>query len=327
MKKITARELAEKAGVSVGTVSRVINNLPGHSPETVARVRAAMYELGFRPPQSKITTAQKRVRQVALLFPDSAATPLGMVTPLGIGLAKGADAVLATQRQQLLVTQMRGASELPHCITRRQVEGVLLRNGTVPDALMEKLRALPCVRIFGTGPAINGMDVVNVDNYQLGRMAAEIILAERPRNVALLTHEHAFQDEFQLRLFGCRLALEEAGVKSNTLSLDLFHRQINELSQQGLACFIPGHDEDVSTVAEWLRQTRAFPAGKIVLTAAVTESESLLRDHPWIRGIAVRPEELGRISAQQLLWRMQHPHEAPRNVLVSPRLTITPAEV
>src|SRR6266536_5053647 len=44
----TMRHVAERAGVSLKTVSRVINEEPGVSPDTAARVVRAIAELGFR---------------------------------------------------------------------------------------------------------------------------------------------------------------------------------------------------------------------------------------------------------------------------------------
>lgn len=316
MKKITARDVARKAGVSVGTVSRILNNLSGHAPATIARVRAAMYELGFSPPKLKPSGMKRKVHQVALLFPDHESTPLGMVTPLGLGLAKGADEVLARNRQQLLVTQMRGVNELPYCITRHQVEGVLVRDGVMPDSFVENLRGLPCVRIFGTRRASQSEDVVTSDNYQLGLMAARTMLGARKKKFLLITHDHLFLDEFQLRVFACRLALQQAGVEVDVVSVD----QIKKLAKESFTAFIPGHDEHVEAVARLLGETGGWSKGKFSLVAAVTDRDRLTRNFPWMEVVSVYSEDLGRAAAQQLLWRMQHPNDSPRTILVPPRI-------
>ena len=49
---ITIKELAKRAGVSRGTVDRVLNGRPGVKPETEARVRALMDQLGYHPDQT-----------------------------------------------------------------------------------------------------------------------------------------------------------------------------------------------------------------------------------------------------------------------------------
>src|SRR5581483_4996339 len=46
---MTIREVAERAGVGIATVSRTLHNSSQVSPETAARVRRAMQELGYRP--------------------------------------------------------------------------------------------------------------------------------------------------------------------------------------------------------------------------------------------------------------------------------------
>ena len=49
MKKVTIKQVAEAAGVSAMTVSRVLNNRPDVSPQTRERVQQVIDELGYRP--------------------------------------------------------------------------------------------------------------------------------------------------------------------------------------------------------------------------------------------------------------------------------------
>ena len=46
---VTIKDIAKRAGVSRGTVDRVLNNRPGVNPETEARVRSLIEEMGYRP--------------------------------------------------------------------------------------------------------------------------------------------------------------------------------------------------------------------------------------------------------------------------------------
>jgi LacI family transcriptional regulator len=68
------RDVAARAGVSFKTVSRVVNDEPGVSPELVARVRLAVDELGFRPnPGARVLRrTDRRTGSIALLLEDVA---------------------------------------------------------------------------------------------------------------------------------------------------------------------------------------------------------------------------------------------------------------
>ena len=65
----TIKEIAKLAGVSRGTVDRVVNGRPGVKPETEARVRALMEEMGYRPDQAgQMLAARKKKLRIAFLI-------------------------------------------------------------------------------------------------------------------------------------------------------------------------------------------------------------------------------------------------------------------
>lgn len=70
----TMREVAARAGVSVKTVSRVVNDEPGVSPPLIERVRGAIEELDFRPNAGarSLRRADHRSASIALLLEDVA---------------------------------------------------------------------------------------------------------------------------------------------------------------------------------------------------------------------------------------------------------------
>ena len=64
---VTIKDIAKRAGVSRGTVDRVLNNRPGVNPETEARVRALIEEMGYRPNMAGQMLAVKK-RRLHLAF-------------------------------------------------------------------------------------------------------------------------------------------------------------------------------------------------------------------------------------------------------------------
>ncbi len=320
MEKVTAKEVARKAGVSVGTVSRIINNLGVHSPETVARVRAAMHELAFIPRRPRSRKGQDRVNQVGLVFPDPERTPAGMVTPLGIGIARGADEIFASIGDQLIVSQMRTSESLPLCITEGQVVGVLIRCGEVPDALLQHLRAIPCVWVYGVQPPMPGMDLVAVNSFQLGTMAADIVIRIGRRTVLQVIHDHKFHDEFHMRSLGCRVRLEEAKYRVETVNIDDVVARVKSLGTEPITLFIPGHDLDILSVHEALAAAGISSPERVAIVCGATDYERIRAVNPTIHCISINPYLVGRAAAQQLMWRMKHREEPSRTVMVSPRV-------
>jgi DNA-binding LacI/PurR family transcriptional regulator len=79
--------VAKRAGVSVATVSRVINDLQNVRAETVEQVRAAMAEIGYKPPRVKrgpkggprrVVPSYMRTGQIAVLTLGGFQNWLGM---------------------------------------------------------------------------------------------------------------------------------------------------------------------------------------------------------------------------------------------------------
>ena len=70
MKRATIFDVAERAGVSIKTVSRVINNEPNVRKATEARVRDAIKALNFRPDQAARNLAAKRSHLIVLVYDD-----------------------------------------------------------------------------------------------------------------------------------------------------------------------------------------------------------------------------------------------------------------
>ena len=87
----TIANVAKRAGVSIATVSRVINQTAPVAVETAARVRAAITELNYRPSAAARGLASKRTNMVGLLTTDIA-TPF--FTPILRGIEAGVLAAL-----------------------------------------------------------------------------------------------------------------------------------------------------------------------------------------------------------------------------------------
>jgi len=76
MQRATLEDVAIRAGVSIKTVSRVVNNEPNVREDTQEKVAKAIAELNYRPNASARNLASKRSHLVALLYDDPAAYEL-----------------------------------------------------------------------------------------------------------------------------------------------------------------------------------------------------------------------------------------------------------
>ena len=69
-RRTTIKEVAERAGVTIGTVSHVINGTAPISPETTQRVREAVRELDYKPNPMARYMRSKKSRMIGLMIPN-----------------------------------------------------------------------------------------------------------------------------------------------------------------------------------------------------------------------------------------------------------------
>ncbi|MWB99845.1 LacI family DNA-binding transcriptional regulator [Agromyces seonyuensis] len=210
----TLHDVARLSGVSIKTVSNVINDYPHIRPETRARVEAAIAETGYRPNRAARTLRSGRTGLISLIIPELK----------NVYFAELADDVLTVAAEYglaVLIEQIRGGSgpagELAavEAALRRGVDGALYSVLDLRDEDAASLQDAPVPlvllgeRIFG-GPA----DHVTMQNVDAARAATEHLIARGATRIAALgSHEGEVVGSAGLRLRGYREALEAAGLE------------------------------------------------------------------------------------------------------------------
>lgn len=209
---VTMRDVAKAAGVSVATVSHVVNDKPGAriGDDARRRVQDAVLELGYRPNALAKTLSQGGSRFIGLVA-DAIAT-----TPFAGQIIHGAQDEAWKHGYVLLVANTEGdpvvEKDVIAMMLEHQVHGILYstwyhREIVVPEILQQTDTVLvDCFSADGALPA------VVPDERQGGRTATEQLLAAGHRRIAFInttTPSPARSD----RLAGYRDALEAAGVE------------------------------------------------------------------------------------------------------------------
>jgi DNA-binding LacI/PurR family transcriptional regulator len=181
--------VAALAGVSRGTVSRVINDSPQVSPRAREAVRAAIAQLGFVPNRAARTLVTQRTDSVALVVSES--EERFFTEPYFAAVVRGISAGLAGSGLQLLLAVAQSPAEreqLENYLTGQHVDGVLLVSLHGIDTLPARLesRGVPTVlggRPLGAQPAA----CVDADNRGGARLAVAHLARGGRRRIAALT--------------------------------------------------------------------------------------------------------------------------------------------
>src|SRR5258708_34201655 len=138
--KTTIRDVAQTAGVSVGTVSRVLNRNETVRPEIRDRVHQAIETLGFSPNHAAQSMRSRTTRTVGCIIREISISPLA-------AFVRAAHDVLHEAGYALLLTNSEGSPErereLLKRLNRRQADCMMLGLYTPMDgAVTESLRVL-----------------------------------------------------------------------------------------------------------------------------------------------------------------------------------------
>ncbi|OGO07503.1 MAG: LacI family transcriptional regulator [Chloroflexi bacterium RBG_13_60_9] len=183
--KITIVDVAEKAGVSFGTVSRVINNDVHVRPETRARVQGVMQKLGYTANRQARSLAGGRSNIVGVLVPDLGTGYIGEII-------RGIDAELSlTDLDLILYTTHRTASKEANYVAnlaKGMVDGLLLVLPRSPADYIGTLtnRGVPFVLIDHQGIS-RDCPAVGATNWQGAYHATEYLVKLGHTRIGFIT--------------------------------------------------------------------------------------------------------------------------------------------
>jgi len=207
----TIKEIARKAGVSIGTVSNVINGSAAVSPDRKDRVLAAIRDLDYHPNQIARSLKLNATRMLGVVISD-------ITNPFFPQLVRGAED-MALKHNYLLITfntddDVEREKQVLAVLLQRRVDGILLvvapnsgNNAHIHDVLRAGVPTV-CLDRVPKGIAV---DSVSVDNVGGSRKGVRHLIAQGHRKIGILTGPAILQTAAE-RLQGYREALEEAGI-------------------------------------------------------------------------------------------------------------------
>jgi LacI family transcriptional regulator len=210
---VSVKDVAARAGVSLGTVSNVLNRPERVSPSTRERVEAAIRELGFVRNESARQLRAGRSRTVAYLVLDAG-------NPFFTDVARGVEEVARDEGWALFLCNSDddAAREADYVdlLLEQRVRGVLVTpvDRSAQGLPLLRARGVPVVLVDrSAGP---GWCSVSVDDVEGGYLAVTHLVESGHERVGYVGGPLGVP-QVQDRLTGARRALDDSGVGSGTL--------------------------------------------------------------------------------------------------------------
>lgn len=304
------RDVARKAGVSVMTVSRALNEPDKVSKEMRQRVRAVVEELGYVPNRLARSLSSNRSNMIGLIVP-SIRNSLFAETIKGIS-----DVVREAGYHLIIADSGPGLDEEEEAITaflQQRVSGLVLHNTSHTAAAVEMIAKAKIPVVENGNLAATPLDsVVSYSNYEAARAMTLHLARMGYKHIAFVSLVRRENDRARERLRGYQAALTELGRKSDdALILErpsgfsagaeaVVH--LIETAPRVDAIFFAGDVLAVGAVLECQRRNWKVP-GRIAI-ASFDDLDILRHVNPPLTTIRLPRYEIGRRSAEILLDRI-----------------------
>jgi len=208
----TIKDVARVAGVSIATVSRVVNKGPKVGKKTREKVTLIMKELGYTPNANARALVTQKSTTIGVIVPE-------LTDPFFASLASGVDKIARDNNMQLLLSTAQQSAESErsaiNLLIERRCQAIVFHSKKLPD---DELREL-CKKIPGLVLIDRMIDdlkhkCVWLDNEEGGKIAARHLMSLTHQKIACISSKYQIEDP-RLRLKGFTQELNHAGIELN----------------------------------------------------------------------------------------------------------------
>ncbi len=300
---ITIKDVAAKAGVSVATVSRVINSKGYISDQTNQKVKAAMIELNYKPNIAARTLQGKSTATIGIIVPS-------LENPLYSELFECIEKELYKRHFQTLLctsnNQIQKEKNYLSLLEANRVEGII--SSSHSKVLEEyKETALPIIsfdrKISSKIPTVRG------DNYAGGKMIALEIVKRHKKNVLILSGSKEDLSPGNDRIKGITQVLKEKRISFTTAALPFERAPIvkKELAKKAINmdtfdAIICTDDLTALIVCDLTKKLTTPP-----LVTGYDGSSFIRAYHPELVTIEQPIQEISELLVELLVQKVEHP--------------------
>ncbi|MDF2720466.1 MAG: ccpA [Paenibacillus sp.] len=207
---VTIYDVAREAGVSMATVSRVVNNNPNVKPQTRKKVFEAIERLGYRPNAVARGLASKKTTTVGVVIPDISNSIFAEV-------ARGIEDIANMYHYNIILCNADKKKDkeirVINTLLEKQVDGLLFMGGTVTEDHVQafKTSTVPIV-LCGTTDNEDRIPSVDIDHEAAAFDAVSTLIAQGHRMIGMIGGTLQDPANGYARFQGYKKALEKAGI-------------------------------------------------------------------------------------------------------------------
>lgn len=317
----TIRDVARVAGVSIATVSRVLQGHDNVRAGTRDRVHAAIEELQFRPNRLGRSLAERRHAANGIVFPD-------LSGPYYAEVVLGYEAVAAELGRSVLILSTHGRKAAPSMVEDMagRCDGLVVLGRTVPDDVVVRLAARGLPLVLLARPAVGDIDSVQAENAESATRLAELVLDSGARRIVFVGDPDASPDVQERWQSLTRVAGQARGVTLDVVPPDGFGEADGaSLAESALAAdaladaYVCANDELALGVLSVLRAHGVDVPGRVQVTGW---DDVMAARYAGLTTVRQPMRELGATAARLLDERISGARTTPRHVVLPTQLVV-----
>lgn len=329
MKKVTISKIAELAGVSKATVSRVLNGYPHIRPELREKVQQVIAETGFQPHNVARLLASDRSNMIGLVIPSG---PQAVFTdPYFPALTQGISQV-SNQHQQTLAlfifhSEIEGRDTVQSILATGLLDGIIITADLKENAFMPELMAsdMPFV-LVGRPKNPDGINFIDVDNVGGGFMATEHLIKLGHRRIGTVASaQNASSDD---RYAGYCQALETYNVPFDPQLVAVgdytlesgYHAAKQLIPKKPDAIFVASDTMSLGVLRALREAGRRVPED--VAVVGFDDLPPAVQADPQLTTIRQPINLIGRLAVETLMEVIENHERLPRQEFLSTELIV-----
>lgn len=319
-KNVNIYDVANKAGISIATVSRVLNNPEKVSTKTKDKVFSVMKELSFTPKAEARARAKKSAGRIGVITSD-------LTYPSFIHRLRGVSVALEGKPYELVIITMKDKKDIDYYLRSTnltdKLDGVIILSQKLSESTTNLLDELDISVVFVEFGENNFSSII-VDNNYGGKLVADYLINKNYTTFSILTEEETDKKvrPNEMRVTGFIKQLAEKGTIIDSNMIYYGSEDINKSTQ----------------IAEKILTKEVIPqvifATTDLLAVAVIKAAKRLNisiphqlgvmgfdgtntsDYMDITTVDQSLEESGKLAVELLLKKIKKPNDSVHNILL-----------
>lgn len=330
---VNLRDVAQLAGVSIGTASQALNNRPNVAPETRARVLDAARTLGYPIPEGADNVNVRSLKVIGLVTKHDLGFPVE-INPFYSHIQAGVESECLKRQISLMYANVEVDLSnhpviWPAMISEQHIDGLILAGTFIEETvdLFQRRIDAPIVLVDSYAPNLP-FDSVVIDNALAATTAVEYLIGQGHSQIGLIGWNEQSPPSVQERKIGYCRALERHGIKETMIQPSGLNREEGLEALQRLRSRHP----DVTAVfaCNDLSALGVLGAAKEMGLNVPHDLSVMGFDNidlageitPALTTIHVYKTWLGAISVRQLIERAQNPDQPKLTIALSTQLIV-----